>query len=225
MIEQVSSLVRGELKEKDIFPAMGYSDSIPEQSVVDMVRQVCEDAYSICRLRFMYDIFDAEVLSKRDIKIGNTVFAPGGIITSYLPGMTSACLFVATAGTEYNEYIYKFKKNGDILTEFVADSVGSVLAEIAVSRIIPELEKQFPDLQHTLPYSPGYCAWNVAQQKLLFSMFPENPCGIHLTDSCLMFPEKSVSGFMAIGKELIPQPYRCEICNNLKCYKNRSKKA
>lgn len=223
MIEKEYSLNHGELKPVEVYPVMGYGKQTPSQEILDLLYEVCDTANQICHLRFMYDIYDAELLSKRDVRIGETIFSPGGIITSYLQGMTSACLFVATAGREYNEYIHKFKKNGDILTEFVADSVGSVLAELAVSRIVPELERQIPGLQHSLPYSPGYCAWNVSQQKLLFSMFPNDPCGIHLSDSCLMFPEKSVSGFMAIGKDLVPQPYRCEICQNRKCYKNRSR--
>ena len=96
---------------------------------------------------------------------------------------------------------------------------GQVLAEYAVGMI----EKDYPTSGGiSMSYSPGYCNWDIREQQILFSLFPPEPCGVHLSESSLMTPEKSVSGFYALGETLVRQPYHCEICKNTRCYKRRN---
>lgn len=210
-----SVLSPGDLKSSEVFQAMGYGDAKPDAETADIVEHVIADAVSICQMRAVYAVVEAELISRRQVRLADVVFSPGGIITSYLDGMDSACIFVATAGVEYNQYI---KSRDDILFEYVADSVGSVIAEKAVDMVCGQLG----DASSSLPYSPGYCGWNIEEQKPFFSLFPEHPCGVVLSDSCLMYPEKSVSGFIALGDKLVRQPYRCDICTNRSCYKHRT---
>jgi len=212
-------LCEGDLLENEVFRAMGYGVALPDSQTAEITRRVMFDAVSVCTMRAMYAVVDAQLLSRRQIRLAGTLFSPGAIITSYLDGMESACIFVATAGVEYNEYI---KSRDDILSEFVADSVGSVIAEKAVDKVASCMVAEMGSKGISLPYSPGYCGWNINQQKPFFSLFPDNPCGVILSDSCLMYPEKSVSGFIALGANLIRQPYRCDICTNRGCYKHRS---
>ena len=72
-------------------------------------------------------------------------------------------------------------------------------------------------------YSPGYCGWHVTQQKFLFSLLPEQPCGVRLSESSLMSPIKSVSGVIAVGERIVKRKYGCELCGKADCYKNRNK--
>ena len=60
------------------------------------------------------------------------------------------------------------------------------------------------------PYSPGYCGWHVTQQKFFFSLLPEQPCGVRLSESSLMSPIKSVSGVIAVGERIVKRKYGCE---------------
>ena len=133
--------------------------------------------------------------------------------------MTHALVFVGTAGREFDAAVKELNKEGDILADFIADSIGSVLAEMSVARIEADY-KAGGGISKS--YSPGYCDWNIREQSILFSLFPPKPCGIYLTDSFLMQPEKSVSGFFALGETLVRQPYHCEICKNTRCYKRRN---
>ena len=64
-----------------------------------------------------------------------------------------------------------------------------------------------------------------AEQRKLFTLLPPAPCGITLTDSCLMLPIKSISGVMAVGSCVEKRPYGCAICGRKDCYKNRLRKA
>ena len=49
-------------------------------------------------------------------------------------------------------------------------------------------KQELPGIPHTNRFSPGYCGWHVNEQKLLFSLLPDNVCGITLNSSALMYP-------------------------------------
>ena len=219
MIERAFQRSPEELPEKEVWFAMGYRNSVPDQRIRDMVRKIRDDLVPEATLRYIYQVVEAEKLSSRQVRFSEKIFNPEGIICSYLNGMTHALLFIGTAGWEYDKAKEALKVDDDIVADFIADSIGTVLAEMTVRRI----EKDFNGNQTiSMPYSPGYCNWDIREQHLLFSLFPEKPCGVILTDSSLMTPEKSVSGFFALGENLQRQPYHCEICKNTRCYKRRN---
>jgi cobalamin-dependent methionine synthase I len=66
-------------------------------------------------------------------------------------------------------------------------------------------------------YSPGDCGWPVTDQQKLFTLFPENFCGISLSESSLMHPIKSVSGIIGIGQHVRKTAYACDLCEMDTC--------
>lgn len=110
---------------------------------------------------------------------------------------------------------------------FVADSIGSVIAEKAADSMELSLQKAIDERgwRHTNRFSPGYCGWHVSQQQMLFPLFgEERPCGVSLTDSSLMVPIKSVSGVIGLGPSVRKLEYSCGLCDFKDCYKRRRKK-
>lgn len=204
---------------RELWFAMGYADAEPDSNVSGIAEELIERLVPATILRYMYRTVRAEKISSAVISLDGKEFRPGGIICSYLDGMTSACVFVATAGKEFNEELQRIKSENDIVADFIADSIGSVLAELAVARLSEELK---PEGIASLPYSPGYCGWDIKEQQEFFKLFPPEPCGIKLSESSLMYPEKSVSGFAAMGEKLVRQPYHCDICKNMNCYKRKN---
>ena len=218
MIDRAFQITPEELPEKEVWFAMGYKDSVPDERVRDLVLRLRDRLVPEATLRYMYQIVEAEKLSPRQVRFAGKTFTPEGIICSYLNGMTHALLFIGTAGWEFNRAKEALKAEDDIVSDYIADSIGTVLAEMTVA----QMEKDYSGSETiSMPYSPGYCNWDIREQQLLFSLFPERPCGVILSDSSLMAPEKSVSGFFALGETLQRQPYHCQICKNTKCYKRR----
>ena len=208
------------IDRQEIYRTMGYGDGTPEPEILAMLDEVLAQTQRVCRPRILYRICNGQVLTPLHIEIGGVNFRPGKIITDSLAGAELFCLFVATAGREFEEFRRTYRESGDCVREFIADSVGSVLAEACVAKLEQQLDCDL-EIPHTHPYSPGYCGWRVTEQHLLFGMLPDRPCGIELTESSLMYPIKSVSGIIGIGSRVERKPYGCTICRNTACYKRR----
>ena len=96
------------------------------------------------------------------------------------------------------------------------------------SRITPDIQEKFGNAMKasghkiTNRYSPGYCGWKTSEQFMLFRIFPENFCGVRLTESALMKPIKSISGVIGIGSHVEYHEYHCDLCDAVNCmYRNK----
>ncbi|MBR2883119.1 MAG: methionine synthase, partial [Prevotella sp.] len=150
----------------------------------------------------------------------------GRIISRQLRGSSAFAFFVATAGMEFEHLQEQLKAEGDMVSIFIADAMGSVIAEKAADCMERVLQDTLnpAGMKRTNRFSPGYCGWHVSQQHLLFSHFPTpQPCGITLSDSSLMTPIKSVSGIIGIGATVRHLDYTCGLCDYKDCYKRRKK--
>ncbi len=146
-------------------------------------------------------------------------FDTGPIITRGITGSAAFVVFAATAGPAIDRLSKRAARDGDLLLSYTIDSAGSVIVEELADRI--ERIVGSVSLEHSLGvtrrYSPGYCGWNVAEQRRLFSLFPPSFCGIELTESSLMVPLKSVSGIIGLGEEARRKPYECANCDKKDC--------
>jgi hypothetical protein len=108
---------------------------------------------------------------------------------------------------------------GDPITGYIYDMLGSLVADAAADLIQEDLEKIILQggRKITNRYSPGYCGWDVSEQHKLFLLLPDNYCGIRLTESALMNPIKSISGIIGIGEKVRFNPYPCTLCEMTNC--------
>ncbi len=206
----------------DIYGQMGYNDAEPDkatrqetQIIIDKVRDWLQPRFCFFVVRQLPD------------------FDMGSIIQHQLRDAEAYAFFVATAGTEYEQYQQQLKVNGDMVSVFITDALGSVIAEHCADRMEETLQMSIDKLgwHHTNRFSPGYCGWHVSQQQLLFRQFPSSsdaclptPCGVTLTDSSLMLPIKSVSGIIGLGTNVRHLDYTCGLCDFKQCYKRRKTK-
>lgn len=161
--------------------------------------------------------------SKQSARIGTIDFNMGPIITAYLNNSTFAAVFVVTIGSALESIAGKLLKEDDYLKGYVLDAVASEAVEFTCDLLetkIAEIVKK-QNFSITNRYSPGYCNWPVSEQKKLFSLLPQNPCGISLTESSLMTPVKSVSGIIGVGEKSKKMDYSCSFCGLENCYKKK----
>ena len=201
---------------EDIYQQMGYHGAPPDEMTQT------ETAYIIGAVReWLHPQFCFFVMNElpADLDLGK-------IILRQLHGAEAFACFIATAGQEFASYQHRLKKEDDMVRVFIADALGSVIAEKCADQMEVHLQASIDKLQwhHTNRFSPGYCGWHVSQQQLLFPLFGGHTCGVTLTDSSLMLPIKSVSGIVGLGREVRRLDYTCGLCDFKQCYKRQTQR-
>ncbi len=228
----------------EIYGQMGYGDTVPDGKVLSEMVETLRRIKSVVRPRFCFLIADGTLDTEqneltisgirhelKDDGIQNaseTTFNIGSIISRQLRNSTAFAFFIATAGIEFQQLLDEMKHENDMVKMFIADAVGSVIAEKTADCMEEELQKRIAicGWKHTNRFSPGYCGWHVSQQQLLFLLFrTAEPCGVRLTESSLMMPIKSVSGVIGLGESVRKLDYSCGLCDLKTCYKRRISKA
>lgn len=211
------------LTDKSLCGYLGFDRSSLDAEVLKMLSRLKTEALDICVPRIGIRFVTGNKMDKEHLLVGGITFKPSYIIAKTLQDADFYVLMLSTVGKELDEWIERKRKSGDVMEAFIADGIGSALAEAIVECGQQKVEKilQQWGLNVSNAYSPGYCDWNVAEQKLFFSLLPEHFCSIQLTDSCLMLPIKSVSSLLGAGPRIQKKAYGCEICKNKNCYKRR----
>lgn len=213
------------LTGSELYEAMGYGTTTPDESVLEELQALLRRVSSVTHPRFQYLTVEGQLdVEDNTLRIGDTTLHVGTIITRQLRDSRQFVFFTATAGQEFEALQHQLKSESDIVKTYLADCIGSVIAEKTADRMEEVLQHQIDplDWRHTNRFSPGYCGWHVSEQPSLFSLFPTpHPCGIHLTDSSLMVPIKSVSGVIGIGPDVRKLEYTCGLCSYEQCYKRK----
>ena len=212
----------------EIYEAMGYGSAEPDEGVKRETQKLLLRVASVTRPLFSFFLTEGELLlEKEELEISKTTFQVGRIIARQLRGSQAYAFFVATAGQEFEQLQHLLKEEDDIVAIYIADSLGSIIAEKAADCMEEVLQREIAckGWKRTNRFSPGYCGWHVSEQQKLFSLFPAfRPCGIRLTDSSLMLPIKSVSGVIGLGEHVRKLEYTCGLCNYEKCYRRKQRK-
>ncbi len=208
----------------ELYRCMGYGDKTPEAELCKLCKDLLKRACEIAQPQYHYSLFECDVEPPLMVNVNNgeqiIEFECGKTIAGLMKRSTEVAIFVATAGEEFQEWIDEQAATGDILNTFIIDSIGSMIAEAVGDYLEQRLEEELKErgLLHTNRFSPGYCGWNITEQRKLFGILPEGVCSIKLNDSCLMHPIKSISGFIGVGESVITKKYGCSICQKLDCY-------
>ena len=102
----------------ELYEQMGYGEVVPDEATVRETENILSEVKDFLKPRFCFFV----VRELPDFSIGQ-------IIERQLRGSEAYALFICTAGTEYEEYLKRLKEDGDMVRVFIADALGSVIAE------------------------------------------------------------------------------------------------
>jgi len=223
---ELCSLQDGEvaIAKDSLLMAMGYSQGAPSP-VGEIVDEVLETGGGLCRIQGGYKIIAPVQFSPNDfhLLVDDVTLDVHKVVFQQLKRASSVAVFVCTAGAGITDRSKTLMQNGDLLQGYVYDVFGSLVVEGAMDIIQGRLQKEMSQsgLKITNRYSPGYCGWDITEQRLLFRLLPGHFCGVELTESCLMTPTKSISGLIGIGENVKFNPYTCNLCDARNClFKN-----
>jgi hypothetical protein len=213
-----------EINRADIYAVLGVSDEV--QALVDeYIDEVFMNGPELLQITGGYMVTE-DVETDKELKlilVNRIPFRIKKIIFQQLKASEKIAIFACTIGDAVYEKSRTLMKNNEMLHGYIYDIYGSLAVENAMDQVqnMLKLEMAVTGSGISNRYSPGYCGWNVAEQKKLFSLLPPGFCGISLSDSCLMQPIKSISGIIGIGPEIRRNGYSCEVCDSSQClYRN-----
>jgi len=213
------------IDRQELYLLMGYGNQVPDKPFMEQIDKMLDELSTCCTPEYGYVIHPGKRLDNSHLQISETTLQPGKIITSSLQEADSFAVFLVTAGKGFDAWNRQIQQGDDMVCAFFADSLGSVIAEASVAVMQARIEQEMAErgLFVSNSYSPGYCDWSLVEQQKLFTFFPEQFCGVTLTESCLMLPIKSVSGIVGIGKNVKKRLYSCDVCTMTTCVKNRKR--
>ena len=183
---------------------------------------------SIVRPQLTYSIKKIAECGRTNVTLPNGIILKGTKLARALRNCRSIVAFSSTLGPAIDFEISRLTQNNCLSDAFIVDSMGSVAVERLVERFYQQMRFYFiqQGKSVTLRFSPGYCDWPLQEQRKVFRLVKGDLIGVQLTESCLMTPQKSVSGVFGITQDVESgqKPYNpCSICGKLDCTVRRSK--
>jgi cobalamin-dependent methionine synthase I len=150
---------------------------------------------------YAYTVKDIVSTNYNQTKIEGNIVLRSFRLTRLLERCQKVAIFALTIGDGLEEMVEYLSGISLVLKASVLDAIGSGAAENLAQFVEDDIraaaEKE--GLVASRRFSPGYCDWKVNQQKMLFRALGNTRHGVELTDSCLMVPQKSVSGIVGLG--------------------------
>lgn len=114
----------------DVYEQMGYHGAEPDAATRHETAEIISEVRQWLRPQFCY-------LVVRELP----AFDMGKIIVRQLRGSEAYALFVCTSGVEYETYQQRLKQEGDMVRIFIADALGSVIAEKCADQMEQALQE------------------------------------------------------------------------------------
>ncbi|MBS4036192.1 MAG: hypothetical protein KGZ85_17145 [Ignavibacterium sp.] len=214
------------ISKSELAFSLGYSD----QNIPALVNEAIDQSIELIHQNVMPSggiviLNDKNINIEKDrIVIDDICLLSEKIISKYLNNADTIAILVATIGNRLEQIVKQQMDHNEFLTGYIIDRAASELVEKTAQLVEDKLYVITAEINLSITnrYSPGYCGWNVSDQHKLFSLLPENFCGINLTESSLMIPIKSVSAIIGIGDKVHKEDYACKLCEIDFCYKKNS---
>jgi len=189
--------------------------------MVSLVNEYLENTNHLVDMSYSCTIKNVEWVEDPVAFIEESVIFKSRVVARLLEKCEKVAIFALTIGAHLEETVHKLAKDRLVLQASVLDAIGSAATEKAAALIQRRIREIASDegLYTSQRFSPGYCDWEVGQQRMLFWALNGNTAGIRLTGRCLMVPQKSMSGIIGIGSCIsdIKNYNPCKTCSKHDC--------
>ncbi|UCG26701.1 MAG: hypothetical protein JSV24_06885 [Bacteroidales bacterium] len=180
------------------------------------LREIFEEACCLANPKAVYRELFIDSRGEETVTMGDVTFT-SCILRSNLDRVERVFPYIVTCGRELDQVGVP---ENDLLLRFWLEEIRAMILESSHTWLINFLERKY-SLGKTARMSPGsgdVNVWRIEQQKELFSLFGDvKDCiGVELTESCLMIPIKSISGFLY---QTSVEFQSCMVCHRENCKK------
>ena len=169
-------------------------DADPEDEDFQSFSRMLDEARSIARPKFAYGIAAVEEKGTDSVIIeGRTIRSK--LVRQNLDQTHRVFPYIATCGSELDIWSRAYT---DLLENYWADEIKNRALQLAIMSMRQTVKETYFSGQDLSQMSPGSLPeWPLPEQAFLFDLLREEAAAmeVRLTDSFLMVPSKSVSGF------------------------------
>ncbi|MCL0050419.1 hypothetical protein M1N22_00980 [Dehalococcoidia bacterium] len=215
-------LANSVIDKKSVCRHMGYgADCDPSPRISSLIDEYAENAHHLIEPSYSYHIRDVELVESPAVFVEGSIVFRSQVIARLLGQCHKVAMFVVTIGDYLEEMVAWLARHNNIVQSALLDAIGSDAVERVADSVQGKIEKLAHEqgLVTSRRFSPGYCDWDIRQQKVLFRAVNANLAGVHLTDRCLMIPQKSISGIIGLGpsRDSVEKYNPCKTCDKLDC--------
>ena len=187
------------------------SDMNQVRTLVDTVQQLIEP-------RAIYKVCYIEAKSEDSVLIGG-IRLSSQVLRKNLDRVEKIFPYAITLGRKLGE---KQNACNDILEKYYLDCIGNLALTSVQKQLKKHLQSKFA-LEKMSSMAPGSLSdWPIEEQGPLFKLLGdvEASIGVRLTQSLLMIPAKSISGFYFPTEVSF---YSCQLCPRKRCESRKAK--
>ena len=160
--------------------------------------------------RWAYRAFPLKHTAEGVVLAGSGVTLTGALAEKMLRSCDTAVLLCCTLGMVFEQRVRALEKR-DMGEAVILDACGSAWVESGCDMAQAEIAARFAPRYLTDRFSPGYGDLPLSlQPPLLAALDAERRLGVHLSESYLMTPSKSVTAVVGVADA--PQPARVRGC-------------
>ena len=215
-----------DIDRQQVLHNIGYGADyrLPARSL-SLIDEYVENAYYLIEPSYSGVIRDIKQVWGSSVFIDGSIVFESQVIARLLEQCHKVAVFLVTIGNHLEETAHQLAEDGLILQATVLDAIGSVAVESVANFVQGKIGEIVNDqgLVISQRFSPGYCDWDVVQQKIVFQAVNGDSMGVRLTEECLMIPRKSISGIIGIGPSdgNVENYNPCKTCNEYDCLGRR----
>ena len=189
---------------------LGVGETAPESLRRDMAETAALLTAAL-QPRFIYRYFSLEQEAGGFRVVGTELLLKGSTAETMLAQCRQCVLLACTLGVEFDAMLRR-EQVRDMSRAVMLDACGSAWVESGCDAAETELRAALPEGMHlTDRFSPGYGDLPLEHQRVIGALLDaERRIGLHVTDSCLLNPMKSVTAVIGIADQ--PQMARIRGC-------------
>jgi len=205
---------------------LGYkADVEPSARIASLLDEYIERARHLIEPFYSYIINDINRVEGSRASVKGRIVFKSEVIARLLKRCEKVAVFILTIGSRLEETVGWLADDGLIVEAYVLDAIGSSVAESLADVVQSKIGDlaQAQGLCISRRFSPGYCDWDINQQRVLFRAMDGDSSGVCLSEECMMMPQKSISGIIGIGlcDQGVESYNPCETCNKRNCLGRR----
>lgn len=180
--------------------------------------RMTEEAERVARPQFVFGAASVEKKGNDAVFIEKHI-VNASLVRQNLETVHRVFPYVATCGMEIEKWAKPFT---DFVERYWAEAIKNCVLDQCVQVMRETIKKQYHISEPLAQMNPGSIPqWPLTEQRLIFDLFSDEltKMKVSLTESFLMIPSKSVSGFYFLSEHGFEN---CQLCPILRCPNRRA---